>query len=1211
MEGALYVEIPSPSPSSSSSSLSWMQLYCIISKGHDSDRLELTGYQAMRKNLEVSSLNKDREPFLHFYLDDVYDCILKTLSLSERRKEESKGLPIECVHLQLNARTSSIYIQSLEYELENIRIAVKNDIERKKWSTSLKQNIRRDDEKAVNNPNLSSFEFNDIYIKKSASPSPSSRPKIKEILDMTSLSSSSKKIPIKPKLDETKDTIDVLPLDEAKAAPWLVQNKVCKELMNKSLDDHIKDIQMSNSKFNKKKPESESKCSKLFCGKCRRMSSSVPLDSTLDGDKDNDSSIKLCGIVRLETLDEFLKIVSSFPFALVISRMSTKSLLVPSTPIIVMINAIIYVLPFILFNFLLKKYQVLLTEQVVLGVYTSFYVLPALYSIVSKLWLYRSSQVTDTDLLCIRPSTTLRFSISNCMSILGMGIEWIQHSAYALPLDVVTPIGNQVTSVQYPPYLSITVYTWIAIASVFFCGLALVLRGSFRGKLAYFFNNSRIVWSLIYFFSYPLFLTMMTVLYMVFKCDSDGVTNQDSSIECYNALHKKLCICALIAIAVTLLQSTLLPSGSYIETSSNINLDINFPPIYLQVESILKAFFAFVYVFFYDYEYVRIPILTFINITLMLINGVYGPCCVPWINIVKCTIFIHGSIVGIQSLNYVFWQATANKTLMLTTLSSNCFCIAFTMFLYYRHTRRSADMQVKQSFMQLECDELHSNKVSPRVLEPLIARSLCKDSSRWEAVKSFIPKLSYLICFPDNSRVQFLACWALSNISTLDEDSRQQIITSKAIKFIHENYETFDSSIELQALAIIANLAVSYRFSNPDFVKYNFVPFLLELVISNKYKHSIFATVAIGNLARDENLRQIIVHSGGIQALAKCILSNDYEKKRYGCLALGNITLSLSEEILNILDSDKFMRCVIKIAIRTDITGHKEALCLLRNMCGHTRLRGVLVERLKIDTFIKKCRSSSNQDIKKLCDEILKLTGREKSKDKDGKGLVEIQMKLNVGGEKYKGKDAFKLVSDGELLKKITPLCGQVDSFMFDSKINDVFKFIINPLPKVNSEVKLHVNFESSTTVHLGAGVEDTYRRWYDRLRYSIEVNPTNGDLNEITDETAIYTPHKDFIGSDFIIVRLKIDDLSYSKMKIVIEVSNKTTSEGKEGEGDDEGVDYEKKSSLCFCCNRNNSTNAIVERRDSQNYDGSQSEDQDDDEYQNDDGSNHGEDRF
>jgi uncharacterized NAD(P)/FAD-binding protein YdhS len=72
--------------------------------------------------LEVSSLNKDREPFLHFYLDDVYDCILKTLSLSERRKEESKGLPIESVHLQLNTKVSSIYIQSLENELDKLVI---------------------------------------------------------------------------------------------------------------------------------------------------------------------------------------------------------------------------------------------------------------------------------------------------------------------------------------------------------------------------------------------------------------------------------------------------------------------------------------------------------------------------------------------------------------------------------------------------------------------------------------------------------------------------------------------------------------------------------------------------------------------------------------------------------------------------------------------------------------------------------------------------------------------------------------------------------------------------------------------------------------------------------------------------------------------------------------------------------------------------------
>jgi len=156
-------------------------------------------------------------------------------------------------------------------------------------------------------------------------------------------------------------------------------------------------------------------------------------------------------------------------------------------------------------------------------------------------------------------------------------------------------------------------------------------------------------------------------------------------------------------------------------------------------------------------------------------------------------------------------------------------------------------------------------------------------------LKGFIPKLSYLICFPDNARVQYLACWALSNIASLDEDARQQIIAAKAIKFIHESYDNFDRSIELQSLAVIANLAISYRYSQ-DFVTYNFIPFLLELVISRKYQHSIYATIAIGNLARDESIRKIIVKSGGIQALANCILSNDFDKKKYGCLALGNNT---------------------------------------------------------------------------------------------------------------------------------------------------------------------------------------------------------------------------------------------------------------------------------------------------------------------------------
>ena len=942
---------------------------------------------------------------MHLYLDDVGDVTLKTISLVDRKKDEAKGLPMECVHLYLITNTTSIYIQTIPNEIDTIRIAANNDVDRKRWLTSLKQSVKKSDSRMSKNP---TFEFSDIYDKNTKS---------KSKLELSTLSSLKKggNDAVTSKLDDTKNssTIDKVPSaddvnlistnsSDAKATHKSKQR--CKDLANKSLDDCIKDIQLSHTSISRKAPAGSSKCSKLFCGKCCRKidqneADPTAIDTLLDSEKDDDSEVtvfRLLGVVRLSTIYQFFKIAASFPLVLVLSKVSTKSIVMPPLAITILMNAVIYVVPFILFTYVLHVFPSLVTQQVVLGVYTSFYILPALYSIVSKLWWYRSAYVIDIDMICLKPSTTLGYSVSNAMCIVGMGIEWIQHSAYTLPLDVVTPLGNQwISTVKYPPYLGITAYSWFAIASAFLCGLVLILKASFRGKASYYFNNSRVIWSLVYCISYPLFLSMMTVLYMVFVCDSDGYVNHDTDVKCYNAMHKKLGICAFIAIAVILLQSTLLPTGSYIETSSNINLDINFPPIYLQTEYILKAVFAYVYVFFYEYNYVRIPILTFINIVLMLLNGIYAPCCVPWVNILRSTIFIHGSFVGIQSLNYTFWPATVNKTLILTTMGSNCCCIAFTMFLYYRHSRRSADVQVKQSFVHLECDGLRTNKVSPRALEPLIARSLTKDSSKWGAVKSFIPKLSCLICFPDNARVQFLACWALSNIAILDEDARQQILASKAVKFIRENYDTFHRSIELQSLAVIANLAISYRFSQ-DFVTYNFIPFLLELVISHKYQHSIFATVAIGNLARDENLRKLIVQSGGIQALVNCILSSDYEKKRYGCLALGNIALSVSDEILNVLDSNKFMRCVIKIATRHHVHGHKEALCLLRNMCGHTRFRKLLVERNNIDVVIKRCRKKFNSDTKKLCDEILKLTAREKDSSRSDGVSEHLQLKRNV-----------------------------------------------------------------------------------------------------------------------------------------------------------------------------------------------------------------------
>ena len=78
---------------------------------------------------------------------------------------------------------------------------------------------------------------------------------------------------------------------------------------------------------------------------------------------------------------------------------------------------------------------------------------------------------------------------------------------------------------------------------------------------------------------------------------------------------------ALICLAVYIIQHTLLPSGTFKETMRDADLDIMFVPVYLQVHFLLKTIFCGIYVIFYQYNIVRVVILTAINVALLALNN--------------------------------------------------------------------------------------------------------------------------------------------------------------------------------------------------------------------------------------------------------------------------------------------------------------------------------------------------------------------------------------------------------------------------------------------------------------------------------------------------------------------------------------------------------------------------------------------------------------
>ena len=75
--------------------------------------------------------------------------------------------------------------------------------------------------------------------------------------------------------------------------------------------------------------------------------------------------------------------------------------------------------------------------------------------------------------------------------------------------------------------------------------------------------------------------------------------------------------------------------------------------------------------------------------------------------------------------------------------------------------------------------------------------------------------------------------------------------------------------------------------------KYKVIDYFMTLVAGSQAKHAQFASIAIGNLARNPIFREHIRRSGGIQTLVGCVMSAEYQRRRYACLALANMALSM------------------------------------------------------------------------------------------------------------------------------------------------------------------------------------------------------------------------------------------------------------------------------------------------------------------------------
>eukprot|EP01039_Chlorochromonas_danica_P007318 gene7318-8097_t len=842
---------------------------------------------------------------------------------------------------------------------------------------------------------------------------------------------------------------------------------------------------------------------------------------------------RICGI-KTDTIIRLVKVALAFPFVIVVSalNLSNQYAFLRSITGVRIMNILIYVAPVVYVRYVLSQYDNPDIQRIAIGLYILLYLLPVGLVVFTKVKVSSSTSKIEEGTFCFKPARTVRFTQANFYAMMGFIMEWVQHTLYVLPVGIVTSESATKLS-DFPPYLPFKVYFWCAAISTFICGLIIVLNTVLKGKAHYRFQNSYVVWFFLYNVGSPMFVTIVTILFMSLYCDySDDppVLVQDPSLVCYSDEHIVMARAALVAMAVYIIQHTLLPSGTFKETMRNNDLEIMFVPVYLQAHYLLKAIFSGVYVYFYTANMTRVIVLTFINVALLALNNFMKPCSVSWVNLLRDCFFIHATLSGIISLNYLGWDESSSlKGMVISTLASTVAFSAVGMYVYHRYTTRSTEYSIASAFLDLEWQVSRGGSVHPRVLEPLISLTLSLEKEDWEIAKKYISQLVWLISYP-NMRVQFQSAWGLANLALLDEDARIKIHEAGGTKTLFEWYLEMDFVVQLETLAAIVNLTLSMTVAEDMVDRHKCIPFFLSLVTSNKIKHAQFSAIAIANLARKENFREMLRVQGGIPALVGCIMSHDYQKRRHGCRALANMALSPSKEIEQVFESKGLIDRIIKMALRQEIETQREVIALIRNLSCHARLRPMLLDR-GVMKAVEVSKLSIFEEVRQWCEEITLLLQRELT------GSVDLRALMRREGTTIGEADI-------DLLRKMEPLQGRVEWSTWGSKLESIFAPIFATLPSVMAS-QLTTTCDTPLSIFLPNGLSKAeLNRWRDAVSYSVVERPAHGklsDYNTVADYVT-YTPVAGYVGTDFFTYRMQLGSVSTHPVTVAINVVDAAT---------------------------------------------------------------------
>ena len=857
-------------------------------------------------------------------------------------------------------------------------------------------------------------------------------------------------------------------------------------------------------------------------------------------EKENKASERRFLGIKIVNVVRFLQVLAGFPFAIIIGTIvqpSPRLYWMKKKWFLYLGNLLwVFGIPLLLVQFVLKEYTVSWIQRVTIGGYLLiFYGIPILLYSARKIQQMSSTDEIVDGAFSFKPSSRARWTFANFLQFLNFFFEWFQLVLMMLPSNLLTE-NSSLYMKSYPPYLSFQYYFWLCVGLTYASTILLMMLPVLRGKVLYQYKNNPFSWNLIFAVGNFLFLPIVTIMFMSLWCDYTDAKNptflQDEDVACYTGSHLLFARCGLITLGFLIIQHVLIPAGTYKETIGQ-GLDIIFVPNYLSMHAMMKVIFAGVYVLFYTWDIVRIPLLVATGFIMLLLNMGMKPCSVKSVNVLKDTIFIHLCITGIISLNFAIFNevygenevsgSNATRYMTLSTIGANIACSALAMGVYYFFSQKHTETLAAANLVELENSNDTTVGFSSRIMEPLISITIIDNPDDLAKARKYIPKLVKFIEFPA-PRVQFQAVWALANLCLYDEQARVEIHDAGGTKTLLDNFYKQQVPVQLETLAALANLSLSQPVAEALVRRYNCLAFLMDLIGSKKMKHSLFALICLCNLSKREMFREQIRYSYGIESIISCLMSHDYNKRKFGALALSNMALSSSEDIETVFQTRGLIERIVKMAKRKEVETQREIVALVRNLACHSRLRPVLLDSGIMHT-LEAFRSSVHEGVAKWTDEISILMQREITMG----NFADSKLGGSASSSKLRSRsaalEAEVIQSDKDFLKSMQPLDARVEWSTWGSKLDGIFQPLVQVTPCITRALTVEVDLNEAVVVYLPDCLDElVLLKWRDDVSFLVTSSPSNGKVTtasnddnteNIDEDSVLYKPKKDFQGED------------------------------------------------------------------------------------------------